>query len=412
MSESEVADVPVEVPAPKGKGKGKGKGQRDPSQEPRRDAAEGAAAAALEERVAQLETLCAKLMSRLTKVDELEQGVEELTDTDSGLEARMVASLNQVIGDQRRRMAEMEARIEALLKENQVLREQLAWEPALDGLRQELERRVEQCEAITAQGGRLVQPAGRMEAPKPKAYDGSRSARDIDNFIYHMERYFDATFMLDDGSKLRTIPLFLGDVATLWWRRICEDVARGRRAAVSTWQEFKAELKRQFYPEHATDDARRKLRRLKQTGTVRDYVKAFTELMLEIPDMTEQDALFAFEDGLASWAQMEVKRRNVRTLNDAIREAESLIEFKAPKQGKDEAKVKDGGDPMGGEAKSTKTKEPRGSSKAFEGQRKPLECFLCSGPHMARDCPQRQRLAAMVRQGDSSAQDTADEGAV
>ena len=143
MSDSEVANVPVEVPVPKGKGKGRGKGQHDPSQKPRR-------VADLEDRIAQLETLCAKLMSRLTKVDELEQGVEELTDIDSGLEARMVASLNQVIGDQRRRMAEMEARIEALLKENQVLREQLAWEPALDGLRQELERRIEQCEAITA----------------------------------------------------------------------------------------------------------------------------------------------------------------------------------------------------------------------------------------------------------------------
>ena len=136
MSESKVADVPVEVPVPKGKGKGMGNGQRDPSQEPRR-------VADLEDRIAQLETLCAKLMARLTKVDELEQGVEELTDTDSGLEARIVASLNQVIGDQRRRMAEMETRIEGLLKENQVLREQLAWEPALDGLRQELEKRVE-----------------------------------------------------------------------------------------------------------------------------------------------------------------------------------------------------------------------------------------------------------------------------
>ena len=152
MSDNEVADVPVEVPMPKGKGKGRGKGQRDPSQEPRRDIAEVATVADLENRIAQLETLCAKLMARLTKVDELEQGVEELTDTDSGLEARIVASLNQVIGDQRRRMAEMEARIEGLLKENQVLREQLAWEPALDGLRQELERRIEQCETITAHG--------------------------------------------------------------------------------------------------------------------------------------------------------------------------------------------------------------------------------------------------------------------
>jgi hypothetical protein len=136
-----------------------------------------------------------------------------------------------------------------------------------------------------------------METPKPKAFTGARNAREIDNFLYQMERFFDATFQLDDQSKLRTIPLYLGDIPTLWWRRVAEDVARERRTAIGTWQEFKDELKKQFYPESATDEARAKLRHLKQTGTIREYVKEFTELLLEIPDMSESDVLFAFSDG-------------------------------------------------------------------------------------------------------------------
>ncbi|MFQ6640824.1 hypothetical protein Gotur_015730 [Gossypium turneri] len=36
----------------------------------------------------------------------------------------------------------------------------------------------------------------------------------------------------------------------------------------------------QFYPEYVEDEAREKLRRLTQRGTVREYVRGFSELML------------------------------------------------------------------------------------------------------------------------------------
>ena len=208
--------------------------------------------------VASLDIRLMKLMSR---VDELTQAVEELTDGEDGLEARMLSSLNKVLGTQEQRFVRLEARVEALHKVTQELQGQRAWEPALEKLRQDLVGRIELCEVASAMGGHQGRP-GRVDAPKPKLFDGSRSAKDIDNFLYHMERYFDATFMLDDATKLRTVPLFLGDIPTLWWRRVCDDVARDRRTAVGTWQDFKVELKRQFYPEHATDEARRQLRQI------------------------------------------------------------------------------------------------------------------------------------------------------
>lgn len=64
-------------------------------------------------------------------------------------------------------------------------------------------------------------------------------------------------------------------------------------------EDFTKELKRRFYPENVEGEARAKLRHLQhKEGNIRDYVKEFSELMLEITDMGEKDALFCFLDGL------------------------------------------------------------------------------------------------------------------
>lgn len=54
--------------------------------------------------------------------------------------------------------------------------------------------------------------------------------------------------------------------------------------------------------------------------------------------MGKKDSFFAFIDGLAGWAKMELQRRGVQTLSEAMSIAESLIELK---KGADSAKPKD-----------------------------------------------------------------------
>ena len=44
--------------------------------------------------------------------------------------------------------------------------------------------------------------------------------------------------------------------------------------------------------------ARESLKKLKQMGSVRDYVKEFNSLILDIKDMSEVDKLFNFMSGL------------------------------------------------------------------------------------------------------------------
>ncbi|KAF7821632.1 putative retrotransposon gag domain, Aspartic peptidase domain protein [Senna tora] len=99
------------------------------------------------------------------------------------------------------------------------------------------------------------------------------------------------------------------------------------------------ELNQQFYPVNVEEEARAKLRHLQHKGTIRDYTKDFTELLLEIPDYPDKEAFFAFVDGLQNWVKMEIQRRGAQDLATAIFVAESLIEFKKP----DKLKTKDKG---------------------------------------------------------------------
>ena len=42
------------------------------------------------------------------------------------------------------------------------------------------------------------------------------------------------------------------------------------------------------------------MKRLKHTGSIREYVKEFSTLMLEISNMSEEELLFNFMDNLQS----------------------------------------------------------------------------------------------------------------
>ena len=58
--------------------------------------------------------------------------------------------------------------------------------------------------------------------------------------------------------------------------------------------------------------------------------------MLEIPDIPPKEALFTFMDVLNRWANLELQRRDVQHITQAMVIVESLIEF----QNKDATKTK------------------------------------------------------------------------
>ena len=164
-------------------------------------------------------------------------------------------------------------------------------------------------------------------------------------------------------------------------------------------------------------ESRAKLRRLRHTGNILDYVKEFTTIMLEISDLPEKEALFQFRDGLKDWAKVELDRRDVQTLDDAIAATEILVDYTAQSKERKPSPNKR----EGNHYKHRDSEQREKGKKVFhrhdkyhktqQGESsKPSPCFVCNGPHRTRDCPNRKAMNTLVakllepKQGDDTPQ--------
>jgi len=263
-----------------------------------------------------------------------------------------------------------------------------------------------------AASGEASTSSPRVEVPRPECFKGVRDAKEVENFLWQMEQYFENLGLNDEARKIKAATPYLTDTAMLWWRRKHADIERGA-CRIDTWEDFKRELKRHFYPENVVYEARRRLRDLRQRGSMQDYVQEFTTLMLQIPNMSEDELLFYFIDGLQHWAKQEVQRRNVQSVDEAIAVAESLIDFRPlsnvdPSRRRDKSPTIGGGEHHDGQGRDNQRRPPtrngdRGFARREYEERKnafmpKLACYICKGPHLMKDCPKLGSLSAMVEE--------------
>nr|CAN61625.1 hypothetical protein VITISV_024717 [Vitis vinifera] len=269
---------------------GQGRGKKDTSRD---------VVANMEARLAKVELAMADTREGVDLIEQgMEKGLEDLREQIQDLREGVLVSQVQPVSHEEfmsfqdkvmSMFASVESRMEALTARVEA-RDQ--------AIRQEL--------AIykTAVSARVMatHEAPRVEVPKPHMFSGKRDAKELDNFLWHMERYFEAIALTDEATKVRTATLYLTNTATLWWRRRFADMEKGI-CTIETWEDFRREIKRQFYPEDVAYLARKNMRRLKHTGSIHDYVKEFSSLMLEIPNMTQEELLFNFMDNLQGWGE-------------------------------------------------------------------------------------------------------------
>ena len=140
---------------------------------------------------------------------------------------------------------------------------------------------------------------------------------------------------------------------------------------------------------------------------MRDYVKEFSSLMLDIKNMFEEDKLFNFVSGLQAWAQTELRRQGVKDMPAAMAASDCLVDYKLlgttvagqkPKMdGSRKQKVtgKPSPDQTKGKKEGNAANLRAGESQNGQQTSKPIGCFICQGPHRARDCPRRENVSAL-----------------
>ncbi|GJT67301.1 putative retrotransposon gag domain, aspartic peptidase domain protein [Tanacetum coccineum] len=156
---------------------------------------------------------------------------------------------------------------------------------------EDLQADVALCKRSLASSSDNTNHGPKINVPKPSPFVEKREARAVDDFLWEMEQYLEGT------------------------------------ATIDTWAGFVVDFKKQFYSENAKNEAKSQLHKLKQFEAIWKYVKEFATLVLEIPELFDQDSLFYFLDGLQGWAKMKLERRGVQDLSMAISHVEALIEF-------------------------------------------------------------------------------------
>lgn len=235
----------------------------------------------------------------------------------------------------------------------------------LKATNEELQTKIDVLEKAVANVGSGRREVPRLRVPETKPFNGTRDAKVLENFIWQVEQYFKTSKMEDKGEKMSTGVMYLTDDAMLWWRQRYKDIEMGL-CTVDKWEDLK-ELKFRFLPDNVEYLARKSPMRFKHSSSIRDYMKQFTMLMLDITDMTEKDRLFFFMNELQKWGEQKLTRQGVKDLASAVAAAERHMEFNDRasessklKQAKDLNKSKGGG-----ERKDT-TKNPKNPSKGNE----------------------------------------------
>ncbi|KAF2298293.1 hypothetical protein GH714_021419 [Hevea brasiliensis] len=327
------------------------------------------------EELGDIETRLAKIELHLIdgdeKIEELDTRMEELDRGMDEFREEMQGALNQaidkVMGEGESLKISFSNEVAALREENRFLREEL---DRVLGKVKDMEEQMSLVRMAILQGSVVgaattsIAPTARVEVPKPNAFHGGRNAKEIDNFLWSLEQYFRALGITEDARKIDHAPLYLADTAMVWWRRRLLDIER---------------------------------------GSIREYVKEFMETLLEIPDYPDTEALFAFTDGLQNWARLEIERRGARDLATAVSIAESLIELHRRERNPSPRKERNEGSSSHGKDGSCRPYKPKEGhhkvQKEDQGmQRPPLSCFLCDGPHRARECPKKSRLSALIEE--------------
>lgn len=244
----------------------------------------------------------------------------------------------------------------------------------------------------------------------PKYEGNIQKPQTLYEFIDKVEAYFEAA-ELEERAKILIAASKLTSTAEIWWRTLRIE---GNANKIRTWEDMKKLLMANFIPPEHETTIRGKMLRLKQAGTVAAYTSYFNQLAMQIPTMSQQDKQFFYIEGLHKDISraIVVSKDNLASLSTvqmaAIRQEQyNRQPGKRGLPGKVEAYSTEGG----GRGKGTRrgTKGWGGYQRGINPRKpKGISCFICSGNHLARYCPETAEFRTFKEERDKKQTSTAD----
>jgi hypothetical protein len=156
-----------------------------------------------------------------------------------------------------------------------------------------------------------------VKASKPKSYNGVQGS-DPEVWLFQFNQYADIN-QLAENDRPKLAATYLEGNAATWWRNLVTQSTND-----ISWVEFQQELIGTFKPVNAKKIARDRLAVLKQVNSVAKYNFDFTQLCLEINDISESEKLDKYVRGLKDKIRVEVELAEPATLAQAMSKAQRI----------------------------------------------------------------------------------------
>lgn len=150
----------------------------------------------------------------------------------------------------------------------------------------------------------------RLRAPE---FSGLPNVLPVQSWLDQLEQGFAAENVTSASRRIGYAVNWLRSAALEWWRARVKT-----KGEFQSWEEFRSELKIAFEEPNEQMSLRRRLKRLKQVGTIHQYVVDFRTIVGQIEDMSVKDQVLAFVEGLKLECQRELIYSNPQDLEDAI----------------------------------------------------------------------------------------------
>jgi hypothetical protein len=162
----------------------------------------------------------------------------------------------------------------------------------------------------------------RFQPAKPGNFDGAHNRKVVDAWLAKMDDYLHAA-KVGRNSAVELAQSYLKGYAATWWRTVRQEEGKNHSY---TWEFFKERLESEFVPRNSDYISRCKFRDLVNATNenLRHYVRAYSEVMLEIWHMHELDRVCQFVMGLPTWAKPKLEESWLASLSEAITKVENF----------------------------------------------------------------------------------------